>query len=118
MMARTMTADQEKWGMLAQWAVDSDLRTEAWVVTEMMGIDLQTDVANIQVPVLVMGAYQENPQFPAYTLERMEQVYSGQYQRVSNLQLEIAENSGHFIMYDKPEWMLEKIHTFLLNQNR
>ncbi|MDP4528702.1 alpha/beta hydrolase [Alkalimonas delamerensis] len=118
MMARTMTADQAKWEMLAKWALDSDLRTEAWVVTEMMGIDLQNEVGNIQVPVLVMGAYQENPQFPAYTLERMEQIYSGQYQQVSDLQLKIAENSGHFIMYDKPEWMIEKMRTFLSKQNQ
>lgn len=113
MMARGMTSNSDKWETLAQWALDSDLKTEAWSATEMMGIDLRDEISNIEIPVLVLGAFQENPQFPNYTLEDMKHAYKTQYQNLNSLQFEVAEGAGHFIMFDKPAWMHQEMSTFM-----
>jgi len=113
MMARGMTGDSTRWEMLTEWAMNSDLKTEAYTATEMMGIDLRETISSISVPVLVLGAFEENPQFPGFTRERMKQVYLSQYQNVKNLRFEVADGSKHFIMYDKPEWMIEQMNDFM-----
>ena len=113
MMARGMTNDSTRWEMLTEWSMKSDLKTEAYSATEMMGIDLRETIGEISVPVLVLGAFEENPQFPAFTRERMEETYLSQYQNVKYLQFEVADGSKHFIMYDNPEWMIEKINNFM-----
>ncbi|WP_069130288.1 alpha/beta fold hydrolase [Rhodohalobacter halophilus] len=113
MMARGMTNDSTRWEILTEWTLNSDLKTEAYSATEMMGIDLREDIANITVPVLAIGAFDENPQFPGFTREQMEQTYLSQYQNIKNLQFEVADGAKHFIMYDKPEWMVETMKDFM-----
>lgn len=113
MMARGMTNDSTRWKVITEWSMNSDLKTEAYSATEMMGIDLREDIANITVPVLAIGAFDENPQFPGFTRERMEQTYLSQYHNIKNLQFEVADGAKHFIMFDKPEWMIEKMTDFM-----
>jgi N-formylmaleamate deformylase len=117
MMARGMTNDSTRWEILTEWTMNSDLKTEAYSATEMMGIDLREAIAKITVPVLAIGAFDENPQFPGFTRERMEQTYLSQYQNIKNLQFEVADGAKHFIMYDKPEWMIEKMNNFMADNN-
>lgn len=116
-MARGMTNDSTRWEILTKWTMNSDLKTEAYSATEMMGMDLRDTIANITVPVLAIGAFDENPQFPGFTRERMEQTYLSQYQNIKNLQFEVADGAKHFIMYDKPEWMIEKMNDFMAGNN-
>ncbi|MFU8862021.1 MAG: alpha/beta fold hydrolase [Cyclonatronaceae bacterium] len=113
MVARGMTNDSTRWEQLTKWAMASDLKTEAYSATEMMGMDLRESISNISVPVLVIGAYQENPQFPEYTLDNMRQTYMAQYQTVPNLRFEVAEGAKHFIMFDKPDQMHRMMYDFL-----
>lgn len=113
MMAQAMTHNEEKWETLAQWAVDSDLKTEAWSATEMMGIDLRDELSKIDIPVLVLGAYHQNPQFPDFTLEDMRQAYTSQYIKLRTLQFEVAKGAKHFIMFDKPDWMHQRMKAFM-----
>jgi N-formylmaleamate deformylase len=117
MMARGMTSDSTRWEQLANWAMASDLKTEAYSATEMMGMDLRESISNISVPVLVIGAYQENPQFPQYTLDNMRQTYLAQYQTIPNLRFEVAEGANHFIMFDKPDLMHSMMYDFLLEEH-
>lgn len=117
MMARGMTNDSTRWEILTEWTMNSDLKTEAYSATEMMGIDLREVIAKITVPVLAIGAFDENPQLPGFTRERMEQTYLSQYQNIKNLQFEVADGAKHFIMYDKPEWMIEKMIDFMVGNN-
>ncbi len=115
-VAQGMTHNADKWETIAQWSVDSDLKTEAWTATEMMGMDLRDEIAKIEVPVLVLGAYSENPQFPSFTLERMKKSFIEQYKNLRTLQFEVAKGAGHFIMFDKPEWMRKKMSAFMNKQ--
>jgi len=115
-IAQGMTNNSEKWKTIAQWSIDSDLKTEAWTATEMLGIDLRDEISKIEIPVLVLGAYNENQQFPDYTLEYMKQSYTSQYKNLRTFEFEVAKGAGHFIMFDKPDWMHQKMSTFMNNQ--
>lgn len=115
-VAQGMTHNADKWETIAQWAVDSDIKTEAWTANEMMGMDLRDKIAKIEIPVLVLGAYSENPQFPDFTLERMKKSFIEQYRSLSTLQFEVAEGAGHFIMFDKSDWMNRKMSAFINKQ--
>lgn len=117
MMAQGMTKDSTKWESITKWAIESDLKTEAYSVTEMMGIDLREAIAQIKIPVLVFGAYDENPVYPSYTAEIAKNAYLAQYESLPNLQFEHAVGSKHFIMYDQPVWMGQKILDFLSANN-
>lgn len=115
-IAQGMTNNSDKWKTIAQWSVDSDRKTEAWTATEMLGIDLRDEISKIEIPVLVLGAYNKNQQFPDYTLEYMKQSYTSQYKNLRTFEFEVAEGAGHFIMFDKPDWMHQKMSTFMNKQ--
>ncbi len=112
MSAKTNVLDSTYWESLVDWTMASDLTTEANAVGELMGTDLRADVAKIQVPVLVLAAYAPNPNYPVFTPEYVNQMYSGQYQAVPDLRVEVTPNSRHFIMHDENEWMVEFIRMF------
>jgi pimeloyl-ACP methyl ester carboxylesterase len=71
------------------------------------------EIANIKVPMLVMAAFDYTEMYPQYTLEVAQSTFQSQYQYANTLQLEMAEGAKHFIMWDKPEWMFEKIDQFI-----
>jgi N-formylmaleamate deformylase len=112
-MAKSMTKNQEKWNDLVEWSMSSDLKTEAYSSHEMLATDLRKDIAKIEAPILVLAAFDYNEMYPQYTLEAATATYKSQYQHANMLQLEIAEGSKHFIMWDKPEWIFEKITQFI-----
>lgn len=112
-VASTMCSDTSKLDRIASWGSGSDPKTMAYTMTEMLGKDLRTEIAKIKVPVLVMGAFQEQAQFPQYTYEIAEASYKRQYEECKNAQLYIANGAKHFIMYDEPEWFFEKIDNFI-----
>jgi pimeloyl-ACP methyl ester carboxylesterase len=91
----------------------SDLATEAHAAVELMGTDLRADVAKIRVPVLVLAAFAPNPQFPTFTSEFVDRLYSTQFSAVPDVTVAVTPNARHFIMYDEPVWMVDRIRTFL-----
>lgn len=112
-MAKGMTKNQEKWNDLVEWSMSSDLKTEAYSSHEMLATDLRKEIAKIEAPILVLAAFDYNDMYPQYTIEAATATYESQYQHANVVQLEIAEGSKHFIMWDKPEWMFEKITQFI-----
>lgn len=110
LVAHSMTKNESKIDLLITWGMQSDLKTEAYTVFEMMGTDLRKDLQSVEIPVLVIAAYEENPHFPKSVLT---EIYKEQYKYLRNYRLEIAENSRHFVMFDQPEWLTNHIRGFL-----
>lgn len=113
MSAKANVLDSTRWDSLVEWTMASDLATEAHAAVELMGTDLRADVAKIRVPVLVLAAFAPNPQFPTFTSEFVDRLYSTQFSAVPDVTVAVTPNARHFIMYDEPVWMVDRIRTFL-----
>lgn len=112
MTARGMVRDSTRYEQIVEWAMKSDLKTEAWSALEMMGKDLRDEIAAIDVPVLVLAAFAENPVFPQFTKEAVREMYASQYEKGKTVRLEVVEEAGHFIMFDQHEETFRLINEF------
>lgn len=102
-MANGMTLNTEKQAQIKDWVLQSDRETYVYGYTDLLKLDLREDIAKIEIPVTVLAA--THP----YGREMARQTYEGQYKNLEIYEIEYAEGSAHFIMYDKPEWFLTQI---------
>jgi pimeloyl-ACP methyl ester carboxylesterase len=102
-MASGMSLNTEKHQQLVDWIVTADRETYVYGYTDLIKLDLREDIAKINIPVKILGATQP------YGLEMAKTNFKNQYKNLNGYDLDFAEGSAHFIMYDKPEWFLEKI---------
>ena len=102
-MAMGMTLNKEKQVQIKDWIIQSDRETYVYGYTDLLKLDLREDIAKIKIPVTVLAA--THP----YGLEMAKNTYQGQYKNLEGYNIEFAEGSAHFIMYDKPEWFKSKI---------
>ncbi|PYF74134.1 alpha/beta fold hydrolase [Pedobacter nutrimenti] len=112
-VARSLCADSTKWDNIAQWGADSDLKTMAWTMNEMLGNDLRQDIATIKVPVLVLAAFAPVKKYPMFTREFVMNSYSQQYQQCKSCEVKVSPSAKHFIMYDAPDWFYQEMDTFI-----
>lgn len=113
-MAKFLCRDSTRWDMIATWGQQSDRKTMAYTLTEMMSSDIRKKIAAIQVPVLVLAAYCKNEAYPGYTKESVAETYAEQYAACSTCRVHVADgNTKHFIMYDNPDWYFKELDTFV-----
>jgi len=106
-MATGMTLNIQKQQQITDWILQADRETYVYGYTDLLKLDLREDIAKIDIPVTVLGA--THP----YGKEMAKSTYENQYKKLEKYTLEFAEGSAHFIMYDKPDWFLEKLQTHL-----
>ena len=112
--ARFLCRDSTYWDKIATWGAQSDRKTMAYTMTEMLGSDIRKKIAGIEVPVLVLGAFCKMPEYPGFTRESVVETYSDQYKACSNCKVHVsADKARHFIMFDAPEWYFAELDTFL-----
>ncbi|RFP12338.1 alpha/beta hydrolase [Duganella sp. BJB488] len=108
---QSMITKQEDIDRAAAWGKQSDPATVTNAMVEMMSEDMRAEVGRIKAPTLVRGswiAYKDYGSKPMF-----EQMYTSQYQQLPNVKVELADNARHFIMYDDPAWMYDRIDNFL-----
>ncbi|MEP0986670.1 alpha/beta hydrolase [Ekhidna sp.] len=106
MMAKYMTFREDKVETLTQWILDADRKTYVYGYTDLLKLDIQESIATITANTLVIAASFPDAQTVKTTMEK-------QFDRVPNKEILIAENSRHFIMFDKEDWFYEKVNSFL-----
>lgn len=106
----SMIKNKEYHALALKWSVESDRKAMAYTMHEMMGTDLRDDIASIEAPVLVLGAWEKSYPFPK---EKQHEIYAQQYAAVKNCKVVMADDARHFIMYDAPEWYFEQLDGFL-----
>lgn len=104
----TAPADAER---IAGWGQRSDRRTVVDAMAELLATDLRDDVARIQSPTLVLGAWAAYKDYAPRAA--IESTYASQYARLPGAKIEMADSARHFIMYDEPAWMYDRIDHFL-----
>lgn len=95
---RSLVKNADYHGMVAEWSITSDRATFANAMHGLMTTDLRPALSEVTTPVTVIAA--SNAFAPR---ERIETLYSEAYSGLSDLELEIIEDSFHFIMFDQPE---------------
>lgn len=108
---RSMVTSPEHAQQIIAWGRQSDRATVVQAMTDLMGADLRQDVARIQAPVLVLGSWIAYKDFVPKSA--VEATFRDQYRLAPKVQLEMADSARHFIMFDDPAWMLERIERFL-----
>lgn len=108
---RTMITSENDVQRAVVWGQQSDRATVASAMAEMMGEDLRQDIGRIKAPTLVLGSWIAYKNFG--TRPQFEQMYQAQYQQLPGVKVEMADNARHFIMFDDPAWMYDRIDAFL-----
>ena len=75
---------------------------------EMMVTDMREEIAQIQAPVRVLGAWIAYKEY-GVTKENSLQAYSAQYARLPDVKVVMSDKGKHFIMYDDPEFYLAQL---------
>lgn len=106
-MSSGMAVTTEKHEQLKNWILKADRETYVYGYTDLLKLDLREDISKINIPVTVLAA--THP----YGLEMAKNTYEEQYKNLETYEIEYAEGSAHFIMYDKPEWFMSQIKKHL-----
>lgn len=108
---RSMISDEVNVQRAAAWGRQSDRTAVANAMAEMMGQDLRQDLARIEAPTLVLGSWIAYKDFGSKPL--FEQMYKTQYQQLKGVEVALADQARHFIMFDDPAWMYDRIDQFI-----
>jgi pimeloyl-ACP methyl ester carboxylesterase len=100
--------DQER---ILGWGRKSDRATVVNAMYELMSSDLRADVERIKAPTLVLGAWIAYKDYAPRSA--IEATYTNQYRKLSGVKIELSDKARHFIMYDDPEWMYQRMDAFL-----
>ncbi|WP_111671215.1 alpha/beta fold hydrolase [Algoriphagus litoralis] len=107
-----MTTNTNKLPIAVDWSLESDRETTAQALFELMTTDYRDELAEVSTPILVLGAWHSGKAY-GLTEESVKKTFETQYQLANNVQIEMAPTAHHFIMWDNPEWFMEKVNQFL-----
>lgn len=97
-----MCLNKEKQSVILDWINTADRKTYVYGYTDMLNLDLRKEIAAIKIPVVVLAA--ANPD-----INTVQKNYQLQYASLPSVNIYYAERSAHFVMYDQPEWFINKI---------
>jgi pimeloyl-ACP methyl ester carboxylesterase len=114
-VVKQLCNDSTHWNLIASWGAQSDKKTMAYTMAEMLGNDLRPVLKSIHVPTLILAAYDSLPQYPSYTREYVTHIYAGQYASCGTCSVQVATGgTRHFIMYDNPNWYFSELDKWLM----
>ncbi|GGG34721.1 alpha/beta fold hydrolase [Hymenobacter glacieicola] len=111
-MSVSMMTDTARISQATRWSVASDPATVAQAYYDLMTNDLRQDVARIQQPVLVLGAWAAYKPYGS-TKESTRAVFEQQYAKLPQHRVEMSEAGKHFLMWDDPQWFFNQTDAFL-----
>ncbi|GAB2778562.1 pimeloyl-ACP methyl ester carboxylesterase [Hymenobacter luteus] len=111
-MSATMMTDTARISQATRWSVASDPATVAQAYYDLMTTDLRPEVARIQQPVLVLGAWAAYKQYGS-TKESTKAIFDQQYAKLPQHQVVMSEAGRHFLMWDDTQWFFSQTDAFL-----
>lgn len=97
-----MMLNKEKKAQVVAWIMQADRSTYVDGYVDLLKLDIRKDLAKIKIPVVILGA-------TSMGRAVVEKNYNEQFANLPRKTFFYAENAGHFIMYDQPEWFLSTI---------
>ena len=110
----SMVTKPEDVARVVDWGVKSDRITVVNHMHDLMATDLRQDLARVQAPTLVLGTWVAYKAFAPRSA--IEGVYLAQYAKLPGVKVEMADSARHFIMYDDPQWLFDRMDAFLLTK--
>lgn len=111
-MLKSMILDSANIEIATQWSIDSDMATIAQSMYELYTTDLREDLDKIIVPTLVLGAWVAYQPYGS-TRESTLKIYTDQYEKLSNVTVDMTDIGNHFIMWDDPKFFQNWLKKFL-----
>jgi N-formylmaleamate deformylase len=112
-MVRFWISDKKHQVQVEKCGADSDQKTVAKAMSELLGADLRPKLTSIKSPVLMLGAWSKDMATFGAARAVVTKHYKDQVAPIPHHTLAIAANSKHFIMYDAPDWMFKQMDAFL-----
>ena len=111
-MVAGLVTDTARISQVARWGQASDAATVGQAMYDMYTTDLRPEVASIQQPVLVLGAWAA---YQAYgsTKESTKAIFEQQYAKLPHYRIQMSEAGRHFLMYDDTQWFFQQADAFL-----
>ena len=106
MMAGNMTEDTLWAARLQEWMLAADRTTYVNGYTDLLKVDLTDTLANVTAHTLILAA-------PFPSVDLVEETLADQYARLAHKQIAIAPSGRHYLMLDRPEWLLGHLNVFL-----
>lgn len=97
-----MCMNKEKQKTINEWMRLVDRKTYVNGYIDILNLDLRKEISKIKIPVVILAA--SNPD-----LATVQNTYKTQYENLPSVKIEYAANSAHFVMYDQPEWFMDKV---------
>lgn len=110
-MIATMAQSPAHVDLIASWGTASDPETVHKALMETVLGDVRSDLPRIEAPILVLVSPAGDGS--AADREGVERMFRQQFANADDWRLEVAPSARHFIMYDDPAWMFEKMDEFL-----
>ena len=110
-MIASMASKPEDVERIVSWGEQSDKKTVANAMYEMLSQDARQDIQKIQSPTLVLGTWIAYRDYAPRSA--IETTFKTQYAKLPGVTVAIADTARHFIMYDDPQWMFERMDAFL-----
>lgn len=101
-----MMLNKEKRTRVIDWMMQADRKTYVYGYVDLLKLDLREEVAKIQIPVIVLAATHPDKKM-------IQKTYNEQYAKLPNTVFHYADQSAHFIMYDQPQWYLNKLNEII-----
>ncbi|PID61532.1 MAG: hypothetical protein CSB44_06995 [Gammaproteobacteria bacterium] len=108
--AAMLTKSDDKAELLLEWSRASDRDVYAQVMREVMAYDGREEIADIECPVTVIYAFDEEMPLSE---ERLHQFYQDAYAQVDDLGLVQVDDSFHFVMWDQPQAFYARLNEVL-----
>lgn len=105
-IAANMTNQPDKIQQLVEWTLTADRKTYVYGYTDLLKLDLRPNLQKITAKTLILGT-----SFPSR--EITSQTFQQQYANLINKEIELVDDSKHFIMFDQPEWLHDQINSYL-----
>ena len=107
-----MSNQPDNFSRLLEWSKTSDRMTTTQAMYELMTTDLRNEIAAIQQPTLVLGAWAAYKPFGA-TKDSTGAIYQTQYAKLKGVDIRLSDSSFHFITWDDHDWVIRQLQQFI-----
>lgn len=107
-----MSRDEAKVELIRGWGRASDRHATTQAMYELFTTDLRPELAKVKSPTRVLGAWRAYEPMGS-TLESTRGIFEAQYAGLPGVEIAMAPEAFHFIMFDDLEWMLAEIRGHL-----
>jgi pimeloyl-ACP methyl ester carboxylesterase len=107
----TMIRDPDKIEVALDWFMRSDLSSVAQAMVELMTTDLRPALDRIQSPVRVIGTWIAYA--ASVTRVQAEAQFAAQYAGLPGVEIVMADDARHFVMFDDLPFLLAQVHEVL-----